>query len=165
MSKTLLSGAQQNKRRKLIASVCLLCKEECKEECKSNEVGWNNLEEKAKNWSCLDTFGGAFDRVNWEDGPQGMYVHSNCKIKLFNSRSLEQAKQRKEKEKEKKSENEEEILTQSNSPVASSIVTRRSTTGLVHSKHLCIWCMKPEDARHKDRKNSKLHLLNQVRFV
>ena len=34
-----------------------------------------------------------------------MYVHSNCKIKLFNSRSLEEAKKQKEKEQEEKSEN------------------------------------------------------------
>ena len=64
-----------------------------------------------------------------------MYVHPNCKMKLFNSRSLEQAKERKEKEKEKKSENEEvETLAQPKSTVASNIIGQ-PTTGLVHVIH------------------------------
>ena len=52
----------------------------------------------SRNWCGLDIFGETFERVNWEYGPEGMYFHSNCKMKFFNKRSLEQAKKRKEKE-------------------------------------------------------------------
>ena len=106
MSQPLLSGKQPNtvsKKRKL-GSLCLLCTEECQEECKSNLDGWNNLEENSRNWCGLDTFGDAFDRVNWENGPEGIYF--NSKMKLFNKRSLEQARQRKEKERAQREEEE-----------------------------------------------------------
>ena len=99
MSEPLLSSKQPNtvsKKRKL-GSLCLLCTEGCQEECKSNLDGWKNLEVKSRNWCGLDTFGDAFDRVDWENGPEGMYLHSNCKMKLFNKRSLEQERKKKEK--------------------------------------------------------------------
>ena len=104
MSEPLLSSKQANtvsKKRKL-GSLCLLCTEECQEECKSNLDGWKNLEDKSRNWCGLDTSRDAFDRVDWENGPEGMYLHSNCKMKLFNKRSLEQARKRRSEHKEKK---------------------------------------------------------------
>lgn len=168
MSQPLLTGNQVSKKRELDTS-CILCDQECNEECKSNLSAWSNLEEKSKNWIGLDTFGDVFDRVDWRNGPQGMYLHSNCKIKLFNSRSLEQAKRRKEKECSRQSmsndNNGEKSLDLQKSPENTNTVARRSSIGTVHSKNLCIWCMEPEDTRHKGRKNSKLHLINQVGII
>ena len=43
-----------------------------------------------------------------EYGPEGMYFHSNCKMKLFNKRSLEQAKKRKEKEQAEREKEEKQ---------------------------------------------------------
>ena len=109
MSEPLLSGVQPNtvsKKRKL-GLLCLLCTEECQEECKSNLDGWKNLENKSRNWCGLDTSRDAFDRVDWENGPEGMYLHSNCKMKLFNNRYLEQARKRKEKKRAQREEEEE----------------------------------------------------------
>ena len=100
MSEPLLSGKQPNtvsKKRKL-GSLCLIFTEEYQEERKLNLDGWKNLEEKSWNWCDLDNFGDAFDRVNWENDPEGMYLHSNCKRKLFNKTFLEQARKRREKE-------------------------------------------------------------------
>ena len=108
MWEPLLNGKQPNtvsKKRKL-GFLCLLCTEECQEECKSNLDGWKNLEEKSQNWCGLDTFGDAFDRVNWENGPEGMYLHSNWKMKLFNKRSLEQVRKSREKERAQREEEE-----------------------------------------------------------
>ena len=108
MWEPLLNGKQPNtvsKKRKL-GFLCLLCTEECQEECKSNLDGWKNLEEKSQNWCGLDTFGDAFDRVNWENGPEGMYLHSNWKMKLFNKRSLEQVRKSREKELAQREEEE-----------------------------------------------------------
>ena len=174
MSQPLLSGKQPNtvsKKRKL-GSLCLLCTEECQEEFKSNLDGWNNLEENSRNWCGLDNFGDASGRVNWENGPEGMYLHFNCKMKLFNKRFLEQARKRKEKERAQREEEEknkdddqDRKRSQLESPEIPKITPRRSSTGRVHSKNLCIWCIKLEDTRHKDRKNSKLHLLNQLRLI
>ena len=36
----------------------------------------------------------------------------------------------------------------------------RRSSGPIHQPKLCIWCLKPEDTRHKDRINSKLHLID-----
>ena len=80
-------------------------------------------------------------------------------MKLFNKRSLEQARQRKEKERaqreeEEKNKNDGQYRKWSRleSPEIPKIIPRRSSTGRVHSKSLSIWCMKPEDTWHKDRK-------------
>ena len=62
------------------------------------------MEDKSRNWCGLDTSRDAFDRVDWENGPEGMYLHSNCKMKLFNKRSLEQARKRMEKERAQREE-------------------------------------------------------------
>ena len=137
MSEPLLSSKQPNtvsKKRKL-GSLCLLCTEGCQEECKSNLDGWKNLEDKSRNWCGLDTFGDAFDRVDWENGPEGMYLHSNCKMKLFNKRSLEQARKRRSEHKEKKKKTKMMIKIENNSTSIinwkSGIVDRRSS-GLVY---------------------------------
>ena len=75
------------------ASFCLLCNGKFLEEYKSSQTAWNNLKEKAR--ICCGTSGDAFDRVNWENGPQRYYMHSNCKIKLLKSGSLKQVKKKK----------------------------------------------------------------------
>ena len=108
MSEPLLSGVQPNtvsKKRKL-GLLCLLCTEECQEECKSNLDGWKNLEEKSRNWCGLDTFEDAFSRVSWKNVPEGMYLDSNCKMKFFNKRSLEETRKRTEKERAQRKEEE-----------------------------------------------------------
>ena len=110
MSEPLLSGKQPNtlsKKRKL-GFLCLLFTEECQEECKSNLGGWKNVEEKSQNWCGLDFSGDAFDRVNWENGPEGMYLHSNCKMELFN---ISQNKQRKERRKSEHKEKKKKTKT------------------------------------------------------
>ena len=162
MSEPLLSGKQLNtvsKKRKL-GSLCLLCREELQEKCKSNLDGWKNLEEKSWNWFGLDTFGDAFYRVNWENSPEGMHLHSNCKMKLLNKRSLEQGCKRKDKERaqiEEKEKNKDgdrdRKRSRLESPQIPKIIPRQSSTGRAHSKNFCVWCMKPEDTRHKVRKN------------
>ena len=108
MSEPLLSGKQPNtvsKKRKL-GFLCVLCTEERQEECKSNLDGWKNLEEKSRNWCGLDTFEDAFGRVSWINVPEGMYLYSNCKMKFFNKRSLEQTRKRKEKKQAQREEEE-----------------------------------------------------------
>ena len=92
-------------------------------------------------------------------------MHNNCKLKLHNARALDKVKKKKEKkdqEEECKSFSEKAIIN-SGEARNSATITRRSSIGLFHSKDLCVWCMKPKDTCHKDRKNSKLHWFNQVR--
>ena len=120
------------------------------------------MREKAKALTGLDTFGTVLETVDWGNGPEIYFLHNNCKVKLHNARALDQAKKRKEKkdnEEEWKSFAEKGIIS-SRETSNSATITRRSLIVLINSKDLCIWCMKPEDTRHKDGKNSKLHLIN-----
>ena len=92
-------------------------------------------------------------------------MHNNCKSKLKNARALDQAKKRKEKkdqEEECQSFAEKGLITNGEAS-NSATITMRSSIGLIHSKDIFIWCTKPEDTRHKGGKNSKLHLISQVR--
>ena len=81
-----------------------------------------------------------------------MYLHSNCKMQLFNKRSLEQTRKRKEKkraqreeEKKNKDGGQDRKRSRLESPEIPKIIPRRSSTIRMHSKNLSIWCMKPED--------------------
>ena len=55
------------------------------------------MEERAKSWIGLDTFGTVSETVDWGNGPGIYFLHSNCKLKLRNARASAQAKKRIEK--------------------------------------------------------------------
>ena len=146
--------------------ICLLCSKKSFERCTLKDVGWKSLRQKSKLWVGLDTFGNASQTVNWDVGPECHYMHANCKVKWYDSRSLKQAKKRKERlEKPIKSTEEDKDAKSDQSAalahVDSTRLTCRSFDGAIHSKELCIWCMKPGDKRHKKR-FSTLHLIDQV---
>ena len=56
------------------------------------KVGWHGVTEKSKLWVGLDTFENVSQTVNWYVGPECHYMHANCKVKLYNSKSVGQAK-------------------------------------------------------------------------
>ena len=100
------------------------------------------------------------ETVDWGNCLEIYILHNNCKLKLHNARALDQAKKRKEKkdqEEEYQSFAEKSVIS-SGEASNSATITRHSLIGLVHSKDLCIWCME-----NSIPKNSKLHLINQVR--
>ena len=72
-------------------------------------------------------------------------------MKWFNKRSLEQTRKRREKkraqrEKEKNKDGDQDTKrSRLESPEIPKIIPCRSSTVRMHSKNLCIWCMKPED--------------------
>ena len=125
------------------------------------------MREKAKVWIVLDTFGSVSETVDWGIDPEIYFRHNNYKLKLCNARALDQAKKRKKKkdQEEECKSFAEKVIKSSGEASNSATITRRSSIVLIHSKDLCIWCMKPKDTHHKDRKNSKLYLINQVRPV
>ena len=166
MPKALIQDGSFKSKKRKIETLCILCNEECSEKCKLQEVGWNSTREKAKAWIGLDTLGTVSETVDWGNGPEIYLLHNKCKLKLHNERALDQGKKRKEKkdqEEECKSFAEKSNISSGEASNSATITTRRSSIGLIHSKDLCIWCMKPKNTRHKDRTNSKLHLINQVR--
>ena len=114
------------------------------------------MTKKAKAWIDLKTFGTVSETVDWRNGPEIYLLYNNCKLKLHNSRALDQPKKRKEKkyqEQECKSFAEKSIISSSEAS-DSATITRRWSVGLIHSKDLCIWYMKAEDTHHKDGNNS-----------
>ena len=162
MSEALLTS--NPKKKKKLEETCMLCSEDCLEQCTLKDKGWESLQKKSELWVGLDTFGKVAETVNWNASPCSYFMHTQCKIKLYNSRALDQAKKRKEKLEsathgsEENDEKDQVQLKDDNSTRS----TRKSFDGITHSKYLCIWCMKSEDKRHKNRKCSKLHLIDQV---
>ena len=138
---------------------CILCNEACPEnEFIKDEVAWNNLKRHSENWVGLDKFGTAYDSTSWEDGPLGKAVHTNCRKYIATKKALNSAKKRNEDEMMN-----EEASTASPAPIET--VRLRRSEGKIHSPHLCVWCMKPKDDRHKGRKSSQLHIINQVKSI
>ena len=121
------------------------------EKSKLQEIGWNSMREslKAKAWIGLDTFRTVSETVDWRNGPEIYLLHNNYTLKLHNARASDQDKKRKEKkDQEEECENfAEKGIINSGEASNSATITRRSSIGLIHSKDLCVWCMKPEDTR------------------
>ena len=165
MSKALLQDGNFKRKKRKTETHCILCNEECSEKCKLQGVGWNSIREKTKAWIVLDTFGTVSETVDWGNGPEIYFLHNKCRLKLQNARALNQAKKRKEKKvQEERCESfAGKGIVSCGEASNSATITRHSSVGIIHSKDLCIWCMKPEYIFHRDRKSSKLHSINQVR--
>ena len=87
------------------------------------------------------------ENVEWEKGPKGLFMHSSCYTTMSSKRSLFQAQKRKHASEENfdsESMPDERITT---TPEVSVSKKLRSSTGTLHNKNLCIWCMKGEDKK------------------
>ena len=153
MLKALLQG---NKKVIVTKTPWFLCSEDCSEICKLSVTSWNSLKDKASLWSELDKFGGVYHNVNWDEGPKGKYLHSTCRLQISSKRLLEQSLKR------KNVTSKDDNTTEQPAPKPSVRVSTRGTTGQLHNKECCIWCMKPRDTKHNERKESSLHVITKV---
>lgn len=166
MSEPILKAKPESaaKRRKVSLGVCIACKEDCfdsKEERKDIRA-WKDLEAIAEKWTGLDPYGSIHEETNWESGPEGNFIHKTCRLKLGDSKRLESALSRTRQEEEfPESTQSNDFTPHSQFPANISSVHRRSQTGNLHDKNLCIFCMRGEDSKHRDRKTSNLRLLEQ----
>ena len=55
------------------------------------------MREKAKASIGSDTFGSISETADWGNCLEIYFLHNNCRLKLHNARTLDQAKKRKEK--------------------------------------------------------------------
>ena len=58
---------------------------------------WDKLKLKAFNCKGLDKFGNVYDTVDWEMGPCGKHLHSNCRFDISSSDKLNRSKTRQQK--------------------------------------------------------------------
>ena len=141
---------------------CILCYENCDEVQKNLSQGqWEDFQKCAEAWKDLDTYGQVYDEVNWQSGPMGNFWHKSCKLQFSGKRKLEQAKNRQKKIVSSNALAEaqvEEAPTQTLPQRA----TRTSIGTEIHNKMLCVWCMKPGDDRHNERKRKKFHKIEQL---
>ena len=146
MSKILLKGS---KKIKVSETSCILCNKECSEKCRLTLTSWKALREKSKLWVGLDRFGECYDTISWENQGTDNCLHQSCKLWMYSKRLLEQAiKRKKLKDNDilEPTQMQVDIQTSHNQ---SARVPTRETTGQLHKKDCCIWCMMPEDKRHK----------------
>lgn len=86
--------------------------------------------------------------MDWDSGPSGRHMHAACRLDISSSDKLNRSKNRKKK----REEEQLAAYTKDEHEVAVPAPKRlRSNVGIVHDKHLCVWCMKPEDERHPER--------------
>ena len=103
-------------------------------------------------WQGLDRYGNLNESVDWEGD---FTFHKLCKPKFMDDKRLAQALLRKEKE----AANESAIPTAVELPAElQEKRSTRSSTGTVHDKNLCIWCMRGADTRYPDRKDAVLNV-------
>ena len=88
--------------------------------------------------------------MDWELGPHGKHVHTSCRLDMSSSDKLKRYQLRQQKQDRESAFHEE---TCHNDPDFESPASKclRSSTGIVHDKNLCVWCMKPEDEGHLKR--------------
>ena len=123
-------------KKKKTVNNCFLCHRDCVLcERKITETVFNNIKENSEKWKGVGMFAHVYDGTTWDTNIE-LYVHNNCMIERIPSTPTgidEQHTQDKQ---------------------------WRRSSGPIHQPKLCIWCLKPEDTRHKDRTNSKLHLID-----
>ena len=131
---------------------CILCNEECAEDKSSlSAEAWERMKDKASDWKGLLKFGDVFDTVNWEAGPEGVFFHKRCRITLASKKSLDQAR-RKQENNDKEKQTPGTSIDQTRSSLSGGRSSR--SKGLLHHKHMCIWCMKPDDSKHGNKLSS-----------
>ena len=77
-----------------IVNLCIICLDECDEKQKyPNPEQWRDFREIAFHWKeCGGKFGHVATEVSWESGADGYLWHKNCKWKMCNKKTLEQAR-------------------------------------------------------------------------
>ena len=128
---------------------------------------WTKVKTQSQKWRGLDKYGRVWESTNWDEGPEGQFMHDGCYISLCSKRGLEQAVKRKQKadaENEQPLPNMEQDLSSVHDacPVTPPQKRTRSSTGVLYSKHLCVWCLQPKDTKHPNRKNSQLHRIETI---
>ena len=120
---------------------CIICNTECNEKQKNpREDSWKEFEGTAKAWHEINgVYGNVFQNVSWENGAMGYCWHKNCKWKMTNKKTLEQAKKNLEKEMDQQQKELKRMAAQA-IPLDEKRETRKSI-GVIHNKDLCIWCM------------------------
>ena len=119
-------------------------------ERKITETVFNNIKENSEKWKVVGLFAHVYDGTTWDTNIE-LYVHNNCKLDISSTKKLEIAK--------RQSFMIERIPSTSTDIDEQHTQAKqwRRSSGPIHQPKLCIWCLKPEDTRHKDRTNSKLH--------
>ena len=141
---------------RIMSSTHFECLLNCGKPCESTDSidnmtqgAWEKLKLKSLNWKGCDRFGNVYDSVDWELGPYGKHLHASCRLDISSSDKLKRSKLRQQKQEE--SSFHEEICHQEQDLESPAPKRLRSSTGIVHNKNLCVWCMKPEDVRHPER--------------
>ena len=145
---------QREEKRQIDSPTCACCVEENEDRSKYPTDSWNNMKIQVQARHGLDKFGNVYEQFEWENGPVGIYFHKTCRTVFASQRTLEQVKGRK---------NNLEVLSIT-SPIECAETSKecsahmpeksrlhRSSTGPLHDKDLCVWCMKPEDCKHAER--------------
>ena len=139
-------------------NVCFLWRQECVlGEAKIGELVLNNIKKNAEDWKGVGRFPDIYDRTLW-DSKTEFYLHNNCKIQIATKKKLDSAGSRLTNSKDL----DKEIPSTSCSIDANDTKVKRweRSLGPLHRPELCIWCLKPQDKSHKDRKTSSLHLID-----
>ena len=123
------------------------------------EAKWEQIKENSFKWRGLHRFGNVYDQEHWENCPNGLYMHHSCYVTLSSKRKLSQFQ---------KCKYESYIISQQMAESVSEIYqpepeciapkTLRSSTGVLHNKMLCVWCM--EGKSKKSDNYNKLFLLS-----
>ena len=129
---------------------CILqCENPCMEQDNVDKISnykWESIQEKSLKWKSLDKFGQVYDTVDWKKGPKGLHMHNTCYVSLSSQRRLNQAQKRKQKETESSQNLDDQdasiVSTDNSTQECTPPKKLRSSTGVLHDKHLCIWCRK-----------------------
>jgi hypothetical protein len=141
-----------------IVSCILQCGGLCDEvtDAITSVESWENIKEKAMLWSGLDKFGDVYTTIDWNNGPGRQCAHKSCKLTLWNAKKLEQAKKRQKQRADEECPSQSSTMNLASIPAAAPPAKRlrSSVEGFIHEKTKCIWCCKPESAKHPETKLS-----------
>ena len=115
-----------------MSSLQFQCILQCGKACRASDsmdniasAAWDKIKCKALNWKGLGTFGkNVYDSVDWELGPRGKHIHSNCRVDISSSEKLSRSKTIQHK-RDRKSPSPDETSDTNCDPTKSSTAPKR----------------------------------------
>ena len=99
------------------------------------EAKWEQIKEKSLQWRGLHRFGNVYDQVDWENCPNGLYMHHSCYVTLSSKHKLSQFQKRKyecDVSSQQMAESVSELCI--SEPECSAPKKLRSSTSVLHNK-------------------------------
>ena len=153
----IITFVKRKRERESCHPLCAICNLQCNLQCEENikkltDEQWSDFQDLSKEWERVGgNFGHVYNNIQWEKGATNSdhYWHKNCKWMMANKRKLRQATDSYNKS--------ISLSAECSESSGEDVMMTRQSTGIIHDRQTCIWCMKGDNDKHPE--------LNDFRYI